>query len=332
MNARFGDPDLRVFRDLPHGSVFFAAVPMYWYMTESGPLQFILLLISCIAFLAFLAATLAGTRGRSGTDGEPYPPEGILRAAFVSGVIGWTGMVLLLFSELPYYISLNNFLYPLIAVLSVPFLYITAKFLLRGNPLMVRLTMAASVAFLLYAPFEYIEPLGNWLIGVVAGEVQFLLVTLFGFPSYMDAWNIIRMGGFRVEIILACTGVQSIAIMLGITAAVPTTTRQKILAFLLVAPTIYILNLFRNVFVVMAYTGQWFPYYPEIAGNGEIGYESFFWAHNVMAEIGALIILVLIAYGLFRLIPQLGDYARDLFDFYCREVKRISGKDTGSSG
>lgn len=300
-------------------------------MTESGPLQFILLLISCIAFLAFLALTLAGTRARI-SEPDTYTPEGVLKAAFIAGTIGWAGMVILLFSELPYYFSLNNFLYPLIAILSVPFLYITGKFLLKGNQLMVRLTMAAAVAFLIYAPFEYIAPLGNWLIGVVAGEVQFILVNVFHYPSYMDAWNIIRWDGFRVEIILACTGVQSIAIMLGITAAVPTTTRQKILAFLLVVPTIYILNLLRNTFVVMAYTGQWFPYYPDIAGNGETGYESFFWAHNVMAEVGALIILILIAYGLFRLIPQLGDYARDLFDFYCCEVRKVFGKDTGSAG
>ena len=97
-------------------------------------------------------------------------------------------------------------------------------------------------------------------------------------------WNIISRNGFRVEIILACTGIQSIAILLGVSAAVPTTFRQKVAAFVIVAPTIYFLNLLRNVFVIMAYTQQWFPYYPDIAGNGELGYESFFWAHNVIAE------------------------------------------------
>ena len=100
------------------------------------------------------------------------------------------------------------------------------------------------------------------------------LLNIFNYPVNLDAWNIIAQHGFRVEIILACTGMQSIAIMLGVAAAVPTTLRQKAYAFLLVAPTIYILNLFRNVFVIMAYTGQWFPYFPDIAGNGEIGYES----------------------------------------------------------
>jgi archaeosortase A (PGF-CTERM-specific) len=126
-----------------------------------------------------------------------------------------------------------------------------------------------------------------------------------------------------VEIILACTGIQSIAIMLGVAAAVSTTLRQKILAFLLVAPTIYILNLLRNVFVIMAYTGQWFPYYPEIASNGEFGYESFFWAHNVIAELLALVLLVAIAYGLFRVIPDLGNFADDLYQLYYREVRAM---------
>ena len=110
--------------------------------------------------------------------------------------------------------------------------------------------------------------------------------------------------------------------MLGVAAAVPTTTKQKVLAFLIIAPTIYILNLLRNAFVIMAYTEQWFPYWPEIAGNGEPGYESFFWAHNVIAELTALILLVVIAYGLFTIIPKLGDFADDLYQMYAGEVRK----------
>jgi len=96
-----------------------------------------------------------------------------------------------------------------------------------------------------------------------------------------------------------------------------------------VVPTIYILNLFRNVFVIMAYTGQWFPYYPDIAGNGEIGYESFFWAHNVIAEMLALVFLILIAYGLFVLIPRLGTFAEELYQLYYGEIIREFGRNKG---
>jgi archaeosortase A (PGF-CTERM-specific) len=111
--------------------------------------------------------------------------------------------------------------------------------------------------------------------------------------------------------------------MLGVAAAVPTTTRQKMLAFLLIVPTIYILNLLRNVFVIMAYTGQWFPYYPEIASNGEFGYESFFWAHNVIAELLALVFLIALAFGLFRIIPNLADFADELYRVYSAEIRAV---------
>ena len=60
-----------------------------------------LILISCVFFLIFLIPT---------------------RYRQYAAIVGWTGMVLFLFAEIPYYLSINNFLYPLLAVLSVPFL------------------------------------------------------------------------------------------------------------------------------------------------------------------------------------------------------------------
>jgi archaeosortase A (PGF-CTERM-specific) len=267
-----------------------------------------LVLISCIGFLAFL---IPG------------------RHRNYAAIAGWVFIVLFLFATLPEYLAENNFLYPVMAVLSVPFLYITTKYLLADDIRVLHLSRAAAVAFLIYAPFEYLPVAGDWLISMVVDQVVWLL-HLFNYPVSLDTWNIIAQHGFRVEIILACTGIQSIAIMLGVAAAVPTTLRQKMYAFLLVAPTIYILNLFRNVFVIMAYTSQWFPYWPDIAGNGEIGYESFFWAHNVIAEMLALIILILIAYGLFTVIPRLGTFADELYQLYYGEIVREFGRGKGN--
>jgi len=250
-----------------------------------------------------------------------------------AAITGWTFIVLFLFANLNVYFGENNFLYPMMAALSVPFLFITAKYLLAEDPRVIHLTRAAAVAFILYAPFEYLPAIGgfpaagDWLIGMVVGQIVWLLGLLHFSVSLAD-WNIIMHNNFRVEIILGCTGIQSIAIMLGVAAAVPTTIRQKVLAFLIIAPTIYFLNLLRNVFVIIAYTEQWFPFYPDIAGNGELGYESFFWAHNVIAELLALVCLVIIAYGLFTIIPKLGNFADDLYQLYAGEVRRACGKDT----
>ncbi|MDD1685000.1 MAG: archaeosortase A [Methanoregula sp.] len=265
-----------------------------------------LVLLSCLGFLAFLVP------GRH----RKY-----------AAISGWVFIVLALFFNLDYYFAENNFLYPLIAALSVPFLFITAKYLLLEDERALNISRAAAVAFIIYAPFGYIPALGNWLIGVVVGQIVWVLGLLHFSVSLAD-WNIITRNNFRVEIILGCTGIQSIAIMLGVAAAVPTTLRQKVSAFLIIAPTIYILNLLRNAFVIMAYTEQWFPYWPEIAGNGEFGYESFFWAHNVIAELTALVLLVIIAYGLFTIIPRLGGFADDLYQMYAGEVRRAFYKDT----
>jgi archaeosortase A (PGF-CTERM-specific) len=238
-----------------------------------------------------------------------------------AGCAGWTGMVLVLVALLPEFVAENNFVYPAMTVAAIPFLAITVRRLLAGDSSVGSLTRGAAVAFVIYAPFEFIEPLGDWLIGIVVGQLAWVLAAI-GFPVALWAWNTFIHNGFRVEIILACTGIQSIAIMLGVAAAVPTTLRQKALAALFVVPVIYGLNLFRNVFVIAAYTDQWFPYLPEIASNGEFGYESFFWAHNVMAELGALVALVLIAWALFRIIPALGDLAVDLVEVYRSDLTR----------
>jgi len=264
-----------------------------------------LVLLSCLGFLAFLVP------GRH----RKY-----------AAIFGWTCIILALFSNLDFYFMENNFLYPMIAALSVPFLFITAKFLLKEDERALNLSRAAAVAFIIYAPFEYIPAAGDWLIGVVVGQIVWVLDMLH-FSVSLAEWNIIMRNNFRVEIILGCTGIQSIAIMLGVAAAIPTDTKQKILAFLIIAPTIYFLNLLRNAFVIMAYTEQWFPYWPEVASNGETGYESFFWAHNVIAELTALIILVIIAYGLFSIIPKLGSYADDLYQMYAGEIRKAFGKD-----
>lgn len=269
-----------------------------------------------IAFLAFLAFVIPGPHRK------------------YAAIAGWLALVLSLFAGIPENISENNFLYPFLAVLSIPFMVITGKYLLREERLVFQLTRGAAIGFVIYAPFAFVPELGNWLIAVVVGQTKYVL-DLLGSGAYLVAWDTFERNvtgfPFRVQIILACTGIQGIAIMLGVAGAVRTTLRQKVIAFLLVFPTIYILNLVRNAAVIIAYTGQWFPYFPEIAGNGEYGYESFFWAHNVAAELLALVFLVGIAYGLFRLIPDLGTFAVGLYDLYENEVRGWFGKDPGGA-
>ncbi|HWQ64735.1 MAG TPA: archaeosortase A [Methanospirillum sp.] len=242
-----------------------------------------------------------------------------------TAIIAWISIVCVLISGVPAWIEETNLLYPVMAVLSLPFLWATIRMLLHDQEVVYQLTRAAGVSFLIYAPFAFYEPLGNALISLVISNTGMFL-NFFNFPFDQVLWNTLQHGHFRVEIILACTGIQAIAIMLGVAAAVPTTWRQKALAFLLIVPTIYILNLFRNTGVVIAYTEQWFAWLPDVTGSPEPGYASFFWAHNIIAEGVALVFLVVLAYELFRLIPTLADFAADLIDAYRFEIMSIAGK------
>lgn len=244
-----------------------------------------------------------------------------------TAIVAWISIVLVLISGVPAWIEETNLLYPVMAVLSIPFLWATIRMLLRDQEVVYQLTRAAGVSFLIYAPFAFYEPLGNALISVVVSQTG-LFLNVFSFPFDQVLWSTIQHGRFRVEIILACTGIQAIAIMLGVAAAVHTTWRQKTLTFLLIVPPIYILNLFRNTGVIIAYTEQWFSWLPDLTGSPEPGYASFFWAHNVIAEGLALVFLVILAYELFRLIPTLADFAADLIDSYRLELMNIAGRDT----
>ncbi|HOJ96330.1 MAG TPA: archaeosortase A [Methanospirillum sp.] len=249
------------------------------------------------------------------------------RHRILAGIIAWITIIIVFIGGLPSWVEESNILYPVMAVLSIPFLIITIRLLLKKDNAVISLTRAAGVAFIIYAPFAFIEAIGNFLIATVISHTYGIL-QLLGYPVYLVLWNTFQSGFFRVEIILACTGIQAIAIMLGVASAVPTTIRQKCLAFLLIVPTIYILNLFRNAGVIITYTSQLFAWLPDISGNPEYGYSSFFWAHNIFAEGIALIFLVVLAYSLFRLIPSLGDFARALVSSYENEFRSIVYKDT----
>ena len=241
-------------------------------------------------------------------------------------IAAWISIIGAFISGLPTWMEESNIMYPVMAVLSIPFLFITIHLLFRENEAVLNLTRAAGVAFIIYAPFAFITEIGNFLISLVVLQTTIVL-ELFQYPVDIVLWNTFQHGFFRVEIILACTGIQAIAIMLGVAAAVPTTIKQKIQAFLLIAPVIYILNLFRNAGVIMTYTSQMFSWLPDISGSSEYGFSSFFWAHNIFAEGIALVFLIILAYSLFRLIPALGEFAASLVGTYEKEIRKIFGKD-----
>lgn len=228
---------------------------------------------------------------------------------------GWACMVLNLWSELPAFLKEDNFLYPVLAILSLPFLAITVERLLRADPVVLRLSRTAAIATIIFVPFALLPFLRDALISVVV-TLAFGLITALGHSPHMAAWDIIAENAFYNRIILGCTGIIAIALMLGIVFGEKNLSwRQAVLAFLLVVLPVFILNLLRVSVVFIAVSDTWFASFPD-PRPGAMDDANFFWAHNVIAEGLAILFLLALMWGLVRIIPDLGVFARDLVGVY----------------
>ena len=96
-----------------------------------------------------------------------------------------------------------------------------------------------------------------------------------------------------MEIILACTAIESIALFAGVILSVQAPPGRRLAALAASTFSIYLLNIVRNGFVLMAYGWSWF-------GEG-----SFDIAHNIIAKMGSTLALLVISYLVFLLLPEL---------------------------
>ncbi|MPN04785.1 hypothetical protein SDC9_152033 [bioreactor metagenome] len=180
------------------------------------------------------------------------------------------------------------------------------------NPLDITsmITSASAIGALVYFPFANFPSLNTWIIGNVTSQVTWFL-QYFGFPVYMKSWNTITLNGYTVEIILACTAIESIALFIGLIGSVRAPLSRLVPAFFVSVPVIYVLNLIRDIFVVIAYGEQWF------------GTDSFIIAHNYIAKAGSGIALFLISYAVLKILPELFGMIDGLWVILSEELKYL---------
>lgn len=178
------------------------------------------------------------------------------------------------------------------------------------------LTSASALGALVYFPFANIDSLNTWIIGEVTSQV-FWVLQYFDVPAYMKAWNMITLNGYTVEIILACTAIESIALFMGLIGAVRAPLSRLAMAFIVSVPVIYILNLIRDIFVVVAYGEQWF------------GADSFIIAHNYIAKAGSGIALFIISYVVLQILPELFEMIDGLWVIFSKELRSLLRKSGG---
>ena len=170
---------------------------------------------------------------------------------------------------------------------------------------------SAFYASLIYFTTQKIPWLAGFLIKLVATQSAWLL-RIFGYnvtvgePSGMINIQVpvYFNGVYSVSLVLACTGLQSMAVFIGILMALKgVDLNRRLKAFLATVPTIYVLNLIRNAGVIY--------------GVEKLGY-SFSFMHNVIGKTGSLLALIIIAYYVFDLLPELYDRIVKIAELYKR--------------
>lgn len=238
------------------------------------------------------------------------------RGKYLVGALGWAVFSIHWASEPPKYLAFSD---PFNAVLTaivagiclfIGFLMIRAHG--QGEPVLLTVTRATAIGGIIYFSFAEVGYLFNWIISMTTELTVWGLVAL-NVPANLVDWNLIALNGQYVEIILACTALESIALFSGAILAVRAPRQRKILALLASVPVIYLLNLIRNVFVVTAYGLLWFSSNP---------HTSFNIAHNYIAKIGSTIALFAIAYVVFMLLPELLEMIDDLLDVAKQAIQR----------
>jgi len=168
---------------------------------------------------------------------------------------------------------------------------------------------AAAASGIIYFPFAEIEPLNVWLIGSTT-LLTAKVLAFFSVPVVLESWNTMSLNGSRVEIILACTAIESIALFAGVILSVKAPIKRRMAALAASTLSIYILNILRNGFVLMAYGWSWF------------GANSFEIAHNLIAKVGSTLALLAISYLVFMLLPEL----LSIIDELAAEIKPKRGQ------
>jgi len=114
--------------------------------------------------------------------------------------------------------------------------------------------------------------------------------------------------------------------------AISSPWQNRLKAFAVSIPVIYGLNLVRNVFVINAYGNQWFQWFPDAVAPLDEPYKaSFFWAHSIFAELGSIIALILIAFAVIKVMPEvLNVLGRFLELFHIPQLLGLRRSDKGN--
>ncbi|WP_254278950.1 archaeosortase A [Haloarcula marina] len=218
---------------------------------------------------------------------------------------------------------------------AVPLSVYAGYLLWNGRDSLFVLTRAVGLMGVVYVPFIAVDPLRQWIVELVTDQTAYLIslvgadpIVVEGFshngieiatkeyPYESTFWFDHEEGPITYNILLACTGMGSMSIFAGGILAVSAPWRRKLRALAVTIPVIYVLNLFRNVFIAVSFGQQrmqWFEgLVMSLFGLSDPRMVSYYIADRILAQTGSVVVLVVITWLLVRELPEITVLVEDL--------------------
>lgn len=278
----------------------------------------------------------------------------ILAAAWGLFAVFWLSLIY------PWFVTDDSFVRGAGAVIAVPLSVIMAKTFWKGSAELITLTRAVAIMGLVYAPFLVIDPLREQLILMVTDHTAWAMNLLGYNPPVVTELseaqpyvpegsnpNLDReIGGkehpyentfvffqgdgtITYTIILACTGIGSMSVVIGLVAAVNASLRRKIRAIALAVGIIYVLNIIRNVFIGINFGHQYMHWAPDtimwlFMMENELRV-SYIWSDRILAQVGSVFAMLIIFYLVLREVPEIMEPIEEVIYLATGEQYDLSG-------
>lgn len=232
------------------------------------------------------------------------------------------------------------------SILAIPLALYLAVLLWRGRDSLFVLSRAIAIMGIVYFSVIAIPAIHQTLIEVVTQQTAFLM-GLVGFqPDVISGTQLTIADGTTLEIakksnpfrstfvfdasdvaymeqpvitytiVTACTGIGSMAIFIGLILAVRAPIERKLRALAVSIPVIYVLNLFRNVFIGITFGEQMTNFFPELV-MGLFSLESqwqvsYIISDRIIAQGLSVVALVVIMWLVVRELPEVLSIIEDV--------------------
>ncbi|MFW5939677.1 MAG: archaeosortase A [Halolamina sp.] len=271
-----------------------------------------------------------------------------LRYARAVAATGWGLFGLFWLLLFPHFAFVHkSYVEGVLAAIAVPACLYAGYLLWSGRDTLFLLSRSTAIMGLIYLPFETIPAVSvggiqipsprELLIHVVTVQTGYMMDLFGSHPEliegpqgYQNTYEFVASDGhvLQFSIVLACTGLGSIAIFAGLIGAVRAPLRRKLRALAVAVPIIYALNLLRTTFIGITFGEQLLQIYPDLVlamfGGSDPYRVSWYVSDRIISQVLAVIALVGVTYLVVRELPEILTIIEDVLYMVTNEEYDLS--------